>query len=125
MVKQAVGVRCGVPVQLTIGVATQRDAHTDTPTGRSSAYAAASVAAKVDPVLDAPKLITEHRAWWVEFWSKSAVSLGGPAGRWAALEEFYYTMMYLTRSSMRTGKVAPGLWGPFCITDFSGWSDQM
>ena len=26
---------------------------------------------------------------------------------------------------MREGKVAPGLWGPWTITDFSGWSDQM
>ena len=36
-----------------------------------------------------------------------------------------YTMMYLMRGSMREGKVAPGLWGPWTITDFSGWSDQM
>jgi hypothetical protein len=28
-------------------------------------------------------------------------------------------------SSMRLGKVAPGLWGPWAIVDFSGWSDQM
>jgi len=29
------------------------------------------------------------------------------------------------RGSMRAGKVAPGLWGPWTIVDFSGWSDQM
>ena len=34
-------------------------------------------------------------------------------------------MMYLMRGSMRAGKVAPGLWGPWTIVDFSGWSDQM
>jgi hypothetical protein len=37
-------------------------------------------------------------------------------------------MRYLMGGSMRPGaegKVAPGLWGPWTITDFSGWSDQM
>ena len=37
-------------------------------------------------------------------------------------------MMYLMGGSMRPGaegKVALGLWGPWTITDFSGWSDQM
>ena len=44
---------------------------------------------------------------------------------WRVLEKNYYVMLYLMRSSMRVGKVAPGLWGPFTIVDFSGWSDQM
>ena len=53
------------------------------------------------------------------------VSLGP---EWTLIEKNYYTMTYLMGGSMRPGaegKVAPGLWGPWTITDFSGWSDQM
>jgi len=41
------------------------------------------------------------------------------------LERYYYSMLYLQRASMRLGKTAAGLWGPFSTTDFPGWSDQM
>ena len=31
---------------------------------------------------------------------------------WGTLQQYYWVMMYLSRGSMREGRVAPGLWGP-------------
>ena len=130
VIKHRVQLQCGVPVQLTIGVATERDlslhpqqtaAHGTKQYNSIIQYA--DELATVDSA-QAAELQEQHATWWRTFWNASSVSLG----EWTLIEKNYYTMMYLMASSMRPGaegRVAPGLWGPFTITDFSGWSDQV
>jgi hypothetical protein len=107
-------VQCGLPLQLALGVATERDAGGVAPAALAEKLATVAAA-------DVPRLMAAHGAWWAAWWNRSSVDLG----EWRAIERNYYTMSYLMRGSMAVGKVAPALWGPWCITDFSGWSDQM
>jgi alpha-L-fucosidase 2 len=58
-----------------------------------------------------------HREWWKEYWSQSFVEIGDPV-----LEKFYYASQYITASASRTGKVAPGLYGPWVTTDHPSWN---
>ena len=71
---------------------------------------------------DCTAVLTQMRigllTWWGEWWNASSVELG-PAN--AVLQHWYYTMMYLLRSSARADTVAPALWGPFSVTDAPDW----
>ena len=58
-----------------------------------------------------------HREWWRSYWSQSFVNIGDPI-----LEKFYYASQYITASASRTGKVAPGLYGPWVTTDHPSWN---
>ena len=111
-------VRCGAPLRLAVSVVSQRDAGEQlTPPQLVRAAVAATR-------LEATALQRSEEArlaWWAAYYNRSSFHLGG----YPALERYIYSMLYLQRASMREGKVAPGLWGPFSTTDFSGWSDQM
>ena len=68
------------------------------------------------------QLSHQHRQlWFATFYNQSSIVLNQS---YPILHQFVQSMMYLLRSSMRIGKVSPGLWGPFTVVDFSGWSDQ-
>jgi alpha-L-fucosidase 2 len=58
-----------------------------------------------------------HREWWRNYWSQSFVEIGN-----STLEKFYYSSQYITASAARTGKVAPGLYGPWVTTDHPSWN---
>jgi hypothetical protein len=111
-------VRCGAVVRLAVGVATERDARRAAGVEGPLALALALAAAP-------PGGLSAHRAWWRGFYDRSAVDLGGAGGAWGPLEAFYCAMVYLMGCSMRPGRVAPSLWGPFSTTDSPGWSDAM
>ena len=109
-------VSCGAAVPLTIGVATERDAGFQAAVSPLSLARALASADRHDRAA--------HAEWWRAFYDRSAVDLdGGAGGEWAALEEYYCAMVYLLGCSMRPGRVAPSLWGPFSTTDFPQWSD--
>lgn len=70
--------------------------------------------------LDAEKvalLNREHRKWWKGFWNESFIDIGDPV-----LEKFYYGSNYILASSMRKGKVPPGLFGNWITTDRPKWT---
>jgi len=62
-------------------------------------------------------LAKSHQQWWDSFWNESGVDIGD-----SELEYYYYTSQYLFACSSRSGKFAPGLWGPFITTDFTAWN---
>jgi hypothetical protein len=57
-------------------------------------------------------------AYWAEFWNQSSVSLPSRPH----LEEYWYKAQYLMAMASRSGRVAPGLWGPWVSTDSPAWS---
>jgi hypothetical protein len=63
------------------------------------------------------RVLELHREWWRNYWSQSFVQIGDPV-----LERFYYASQYITASASRTGKVAPGLYGPWGTTDHPSWN---
>ena len=136
---------CNDTVQLTVGVATERDARarqgtaappTSAPGGRraehsasAGAGSAASAALKcamdsadVVPGPGAVALRSETARWWSEWWGKSSVDLG-PSFK--VLQDWYTTMMYLLRGATGDDKVAPALWGPWSVSDAPDWGDEM
>lgn len=58
-----------------------------------------------------------HREWWRKYWSQSFVAIDDPI-----LEKYYYASRYITASASRSGKVAPGLYGPWVTTDHPSWN---
>lgn len=62
------------------------------------------------------KIRLKHEEWWKRFWSRSNVQIGD-----SFLEKYYYTSQYLFACSTRSGKFAPGLWGPFVMQDSMAW----
>jgi alpha-L-fucosidase 2 len=65
----------------------------------------------------AAELYEGHRAWWRGYWSQSFVEMDDPV-----LEKFYYASQYIMASASRSGKVAPGLYGPWVTTDHPSWN---
>ena len=104
VVSRRVEVSCGASLQLTIGVATERDA------AAADAASPAAMAEQLATLSSAsvPALLSQHEAWWADWWGVGSVV---DLGEWSAIERNYYTMAYLMRGSMREGRVAPGLWG--------------
>lgn len=78
---------------------------------------AAKNAVKRSTLSDIDKLNVSHRDWWHSFWAESYVEISDPL-----IEKFYYASQYILGSSSRTGKVAPGLYGPWITTDHSSWN---
>lgn len=58
----------------------------------------------------------EHQHWWNGFWQESSVSISD-----TELEQLYYMSQYLFACSSRSGKFAPGIWGPFITCDNAAW----
>jgi len=62
-------------------------------------------------------LAKSHKQWWDAFWNESQVSFDDKE-----LEYYYYTSQYIFACSSRSGKFAPGLWGPFITADCTAWN---
>jgi alpha-L-fucosidase 2 len=58
-----------------------------------------------------------HRSWWQTFWGKSFVEITDKS-----IEKSWYGSLYLLGSSSRTGKYAPGLWGPWITQANMNWN---
>lgn len=58
----------------------------------------------------------EHRDWWQSFWRESSVQIPDEE-----LQRLYYMSQYLFACSSRSGKFAPGIWGPFVTCDNAAW----
>jgi alpha-L-fucosidase 2 len=57
------------------------------------------------------------REWWRNYWSESSVETGDPV-----LDKYYYSAQYEIATASRTGKIAPGLYGPWVTTDHPAWN---
>jgi hypothetical protein len=66
----------------------------------------------------AAKIEEEAALFWQQFWGRSSVSLGP---KWGEAERFWYASQYLIAMASRTGRIAPGLWGPWVSTDSPAW----
>jgi len=70
--------------------------------------------------LDAPALEAlrvEHRRWWAQFWSESAVELHDDL-----IERHYYGAQYILAACSRNPGFPPGLWGNWITTDTPAWA---
>ena len=113
--------KCGKSYRFAIGVATERDAG-----GEGGDYLAkARQSADVSDDALVSRLLSEHVDGWASFWGKSKIELPSVPDEYALVQEWYYCMLYLLRSSTRVGAVPPGLFGPFSTTDIPSWGDQM
>jgi hypothetical protein len=107
---------CGVAVPVVISIATERDA---TETTQQQRKRAATEADPAPPELtharenaavsttQATQLVTEHIDWWASYWNKSAIDLSVAVEpvEFGIVQEWYYCMLYLLRSSTRLGAV--------------------
>jgi alpha-L-fucosidase 2 len=66
---------------------------------------------------DVIEVSAAHREWWRRYWAQSFVTIDDPV-----LEKAYYASQYITASASRSGKVAPGLYGPWVTTDHPSWN---
>ena len=57
-----------------------------------------------------------HRTWWQNFWGQSFVEITDKA-----IEKSWYGSLYLLGSASRSGKYAPGLWGPWILQSAMNW----
>ena len=99
----------GKPVYLVTPIFSDLDQHDH--------HAAALARAQAMTVPAVAKLRDCHRDWWHQFWAQSFVDFDDPV-----LEKSYYSSEYVTASSSRDGKVAPGLYGPWITTDHPSWN---
>jgi trehalose/maltose hydrolase-like predicted phosphorylase len=70
------------------------------------------------------RLDEQHRLWWAKFWSKSYVHIETNRPMFdQGVHRFYYGALHVLASASRSGKVAPGLYGPFVTCDHMLWGD--
>jgi alpha-L-fucosidase 2 len=63
------------------------------------------------------KVRIDHVAHWSDFWKRSWVTCAEPV-----VERSWAVSMYLAGSTLRPGKVSPGLQGMWCRENFPAWS---
>lgn len=102
-------------VHLAVGVASTRDALN----GMNAVQAAANARSIVASPAAFSAAVTAHGAWWQDYWNRSALQLDDQR---QVLEAYWYGMQYMLGSTARPGKVAPGLWGVWAVTDSSAWN---
>ncbi len=66
----------------------------------------------------APALETRHRNAWKAFWDKSWITLDDPE-----VERLWYLHNYLLACAARPGAVAPGLFTPWIVPDYTAWNN--
>ncbi|MEK8128260.1 discoidin domain-containing protein [Paenibacillus filicis] len=66
----------------------------------------------------------KHLDWWKQFWLDSYVLMDTSDPRLDTLTKYYYAAQYVLGSSIREGKVAPGLYSLWHTTDGSQWSSD-
>jgi hypothetical protein len=64
------------------------------------------------------ELDASHRRWWAQFWTKSHIRIETDRPAFdTGVHRFYYGALHVLASASRTGKVAPGLYGPWVTCD--------
>jgi hypothetical protein len=101
--------RPGVPVYLVASILSDLD--------NPDHLAAVKVRTQAITMEEIAKVNEAHRAWWRNYWSESYIEIDDPL-----IEQFYYVSQYITASASRSGKVAPGLYGPWVTTDHPSWN---
>jgi hypothetical protein len=101
--------RPGTPVYLVASILSDLDApdHLGAAEARTQALTTAEIM----------KVNEAHRAWWRSYWAESSIEVGDPI-----IDKSYYVSQYITASASRSGKVAPGLYGPWVTTDHPSWN---
>ncbi|GAA3216040.1 hypothetical protein GCM10010532_043260 [Dactylosporangium siamense] len=87
------------------------------PTG-TAANAQSLVNAQSSTALDTQ--YTTHLDWWKQYWLKSYLNVGDDT-----LHRYYYGALYLLGSSIRAGKMSPGLYGIWATSDSPQFSGDM
>lgn len=105
-------------LRLAVGAATTRDAAPTASDDAAHARLAQQQAAAAVSSFDA--FAAAHAARWAAFWAAGAAVQLDP--RRALLEGYWYGMQYFLGSTARPGKVAPGLWGVWGVTDAPAWN---
>jgi len=103
-----VALKPGESITLATAILSDLDApnFADAAKSRVAALDAARVAA----------LAAAHRAWWMDFWSRSFIEIPDKE-----IEKRWYAALYVMGSCSRPGEVAPGLWGNWITTDAPNW----
>jgi hypothetical protein len=99
----------GKPVYLIASILSDLDA--------PNHLAAAQARAESVTAADIMNISETHRAWWQNYWSESYIDINDPV-----IEKSYYVSQYIMASASRSGKVAPGLYGPWVTTDHPSWN---
>ncbi|WP_238008486.1 discoidin domain-containing protein [Dactylosporangium sp. AC04546] len=87
------------------------------PTG-TAASAQSLVGAQSGGSLDTQ--YTTHLEWWKQYWLKSYLNVGDDV-----LHRYYYGALYLLGSSIRAGRMSPGLYGIWATSDSPQFSGDM
>ena len=101
--------RSGTPVYLVASILSDLDA--------SDHLGAAEARTQGITTAEIMKVSEAHRAWWRSYWAESSIETGDPI-----INNSYYVSQYITASASRSGKVAPGLYGPWVTTDHPSWN---
>ncbi|GGI45610.1 hypothetical protein GCM10008018_13020 [Paenibacillus marchantiophytorum] len=71
---------------------------------------------------DIAALHDRHLDWWKSYWLKSYINLDNTDANLSKIERYYYGSQYILGSTVREGKLAPGLYGIWRTTDDPLWS---
>jgi hypothetical protein len=85
---------------------------------------ATDILSKVSDEADIKALLSSHREWWKRYWTASYLRLDVSDHRLNTIMKFYYAAQYVLACNIRTGKVAPGLYGLWHTTDNPSWSSD-
>ena len=71
----------------------------------------------ISSIVQYAEIREEHRTWWKSYWEKSFVQTGDDI-----LDAYYYSSLYFIGSAVRSGKVQPGLYGPWITSVRPKWT---
>ena len=66
-------------------------------------------------------LNTERQNWWKDYWSASYIDFGTEDAKLDQIQKYYYGAQYILGSTIREGKIAPGLYGIWRVNDTPKW----
>lgn len=68
------------------------------------------------------QLDAERCEWWKKYWSASYIDFGTDDKQLNLLQKYYYGAQYIFGSTVRKGKIAPGMRGVWNTSDTPVWS---
>ncbi|GHT46617.1 hypothetical protein FACS189440_05020 [Bacteroidia bacterium] len=69
-------------------------------------------------------LLNNHQTWWKNYWLNSYILLDTKDAQLNTLMKYYYAAQYALGCNIREGKVAPGLYGLWHVTDDPSWKSD-
>ena len=85
---------------------------------------AANLLSSVKTQADVETLLEAHHNWWENYWQASYIQLDASDAKLNTLMKYYYAAQYALGCNIREGKVAPGLYGLWHITDDPSWKSD-